>query len=72
MQTSTVPDEDLPVSFGEVNGCVKQGELAEWTGKEEGEWWRGKDDILPIGSGEGSGWEGGRNEGTSSHIHILC
>lgn len=36
MQTATVPDEDLPVSLGEANGCVKQGELGGWTGKEGG------------------------------------
>lgn len=72
LQIASVPSEGLPSpDLGERSGCVKQGELGGWTGKE-GEWWRDKDSALPTGHGKGSGWGGERRQcPPASHIHTL-
>lgn len=59
--------------LGRRMGVLSKENWEGGQGRKEGEWWRGKDDILPIGNGKGSGWEGERSEGTyqQPHLHPL-
>lgn len=41
--------------LGRQMGVLSKENWEGGQGRKEEEWWRGKDDILPIGNGKGSG-----------------